>query len=244
MNLLIADDEKEIVRFLKLYLEKDHYTVFEAYDGKQALEIVEREDISLALLDIMMPEMDGFHLLKEIRKNHNFPILMITAKSESENMVLGLGLGADDYITKPFNPIEVCARVDANLRRFYELGNAPSPAQSVTQIQLHDLLLDTKECRLYRCPQENGQPSEIELTSMEYKILRLFMENPGKVFTKQEIFEHVWQDTYVADDNNIMSYISRIRDKLPGRDYIKTIRGLGYRFERPVIKKQKSRDEL
>lgn len=230
MNILIADDEQEICRFLRLYLEKDQYTVFEAHDGLDAWNIIQTQNISLALLDIMMPGIDGFMLIKRIRESYNFPIIMLTAKSESESMVLGLGLGADDYITKPFNAIEVCARVEANLRRFYELGNATVFNAPLFKIIHRDLELDLDQCRLHRLLPDGTYACEIELTSMEYKIIKLFFEHPGKVFTKQEIYESVWKDIYVTDDGNIMSYISKIRDKLGDGDYIKTIRGLGYRL--------------
>lgn len=239
MNILIADDEKEIIRFLRLYLEKDNYTVYEAYDGKQALDMIHKYDISLALLDIMMPKMDGFHLIQKIRESYNFPVIMLTAKDESEDMVLGLGLGADDYITKPFNPIEVCARVEANLRRYYALGTDHVKAEdTIAKITCKDLELDIRECCLRKMksidsPTNSGEDlKEITLTSMEYKILKLFMENPGRVFTKQQIYEEVWNDNSVTDDNNIMSYISKIREKLGDGNYITTIRGLGYRFNK------------
>ena len=226
-KILIADDESEIRSLLKLYLENEGYEVAEAGDGKEALSILAGGDVSLCLLDVMMPEMDGFHVLKEMRKENNIPVIIISAKDTDPDKILGLDLGADDYMVKPFNPLEAVARVRSNLRRYRAL-KGDSLTEGVSVLELSDLKLDRDACILYRGDER------IELTSNELKIMELFMENPGKVFTKEKIYEYVWGDNYVVADNNIMVAISKLRSKL-GEDpsaYIKTVRGLGYRMEK------------
>lgn len=224
-QVLIADDEAEIRQLLRLYLEKDGYEVVEASDGEEALIILAKQEIDLVLLDIMMPKINGYQVIKEIRQNHNTPVIFLSAKSQDEDKILGLDLGADDYISKPFNPLEAMARINSNIRRFYSFGAKGSMAK---ELKLHDLTLDTDACLIYK----NDTP--IELTSIEYKIIRLFMENPGKVFTKQQIYEQGWGDDFIIADNNIMVCISKLRSKLSDdpNEYIKTIRGLGYRMEK------------
>lgn len=258
-TILVADDEAEIRNLLRLYLENEHYNVVEASDGNQALDVVSREPVSLCILDIMMPGMDGFHVLQRIRKTSNMPVLILSAKDRDSDKILGLNLGADDYLSKPFNPLEAVARVNSAIRRFYSLGadeslsaaasrggtGAPgqdSGADSATgsgegtasglsanTVSVRDLILDEDSCVLHR-----GDET-IELTSVEYKIMKLFMEHPGKVFTKQQLYEYGWGEEYFIADNNIMVCISKLRSKLDPADtmkYIRTIRGLGYRFEK------------
>ena len=223
-TILVADDEKEIRELLRLYLENAGYQVIEAGDGQQALELLRNEKIDLCLLDIMMPKMDGYHVLQELRKESNIPVVILSAKDADSEKILGLNLGADDYMAKPFNPLEAIARVNSNIRRYYSLGTSV-----VTEtIKVRDLELDLDSCELRR----NGEP--IELTSVEYKIMELFMKSPGKVFTKQQIYECGWGEDFIVADNNIMVCISKLRDKLDEDPaaYIKTIRGLGYRLER------------
>lgn len=224
-TILIADDEAEIRELLRLYLEKDGYHVLEAADGQSALSLLEQEEIDMALLDIMMPKVDGYHVLKKLRESSNMPVMILSAKNQDSDKILGLDLGADDYLAKPFNPMEAMARINSNIRRFYSLG---AKGEKVKQLEVKDLRLDTEECVVYR----NGSP--IDLTSVEYKLLRMFMEYPGKVFTKQQVYENVWGEEYAIADNNIMVCISRLRAKLSedGSAYIKTIRGLGYRMEK------------
>ena len=173
----------------------------------------------------MMPKMDGYQVLKRIREGSNIPVMVLSAKSQDADKILGLDLGADDYLVKPFNPMEAMARINSNIRRFYSLG---AKSRELKQLQVKDLRLDMESCLVYK----NGQP--IDLTSVEYKLLRLFMEHPGKVFTKQQVYENVWGEEYAIADNNIMVCISRLRAKLSKDSgaYIKTIRGLGYRMER------------
>lgn len=229
-KILIADDEAEIRDVLRLYLEKDGYDVIEAADGIEAMEKLRKASPDLAILDIMMPGLDGYRVLRNIRENNNIPVIMLSAKDTDADKILGLDLGADDYITKPFGPLEAVARVNSNIRRFYSLGsgNGGNKDKAVKELTVQDLRLDLEACLLYR-----GDET-IELTSVEFRIMKLFMEEPGKVFTKQQIYERGWGDEYLVSDNNIMVCISKLRGKLDrdGREYIKTIRGLGYRMEK------------
>ena len=224
-TILIADDEEKIRELLRLYLEKDGYQVLEAADGQSALSLLEKEQIDMALLDVMMPGMDGYHVSKRLREYSNIPVMILSAKNQDADKILGLDLGADDYLAKPFNPMEAMARINSNIRRFYSLG---AKSEKLKQLEVKDLRLDTEACVVYR----NDRP--IDLTSVEYKMMRMFMEYPGKVFTKQQIYEEVWGEEYAIADNNIMVCISRLRAKLSedGNAYIKTIRGLGYRLEK------------
>ncbi len=224
-QVLVADDEEEIRQLLRLYLEKDGYQVYEAADGEEALELIQKHNIDLILLDIMMPKRNGYQVLREVRAQNNVPVIILSAKGQDEDKILGLDLGADDYIAKPFNPLEAMARINSNIRRFYSFG---AKENQIKDLKLRDLTLDTEACMVYK-----GE-TPIELTSIEYKIMRLFMENPGKVFTKQQIYEEGWGDNYIIADNNIMVCISKLRAKLSEdpNAYIKTIRGLGYRMEK------------
>ncbi|MCI9315767.1 MAG: response regulator transcription factor [Lachnospiraceae bacterium] len=227
-KVLIADDEAEIRDVLHLYLEKDGYEVLEAADGLEAMGKIQKEKPDLVILDVMMPGLDGYRVLRNIREHNNIPVIMLSAKDTDADKILGLDLGADDYITKPFGPLEAVARVNSNIRRFYSLGAGGGRQETVKELTVQDLRLDLESCLLYR-----GEDM-IELTSVEFRIMKLFMEEPGKVFTKQQIYEQGWEDDYPVSDNNIMVCISKLRSKLEhgGREYIKTIRGLGYRLEK------------
>ena len=213
-NILIADDEKEIVKLLKIYLETDGIIVFEANDGVQALDILEKNEIDLALVDIMMPKIDGYQVIKKIRQQGKYiPVMVISAKVTLSDRVLGIDLGADDYITKPFEPLEVAAKVRAQLRRL----NVTSPqAQSKSVITVGDMSLDLDECVFTN----NGVSTE--LTKAEFKVLELLMSQPKRVFTKEQIYESAWYDEGAVDDNTIRVIISRLRDKV-GAEHIKTI---------------------
>ncbi|MEK5255447.1 response regulator transcription factor [Paenibacillus sp. FSL F4-0125] len=230
-TILIADDEAEIVELLRLYLEKE-YNIVEANSGTEALMQVQNHKIDLAILDIMMPGLDGLQLLKKIREVHHFPVLFLSAKSEHYDKILGLELGADDYISKPFNPLEIVARAGALLRRVHHFDAQIIEEKSAEQIVLGELRLDQSQCLLYR----SGEP--VVLTSTEYKILELMMKQPGRVFTRKKIYEAVWEDFYVYEDNSIMVHISNIREKIEQDSkkpvYLKTIRGLGYKIEAPM----------
>lgn len=223
-RVLIVDDEKEIRTLLRLYLEKDNISVIEAEDGVNALELFDEYKFDLALIDIMMPGINGFELLKKIRKKINIPVIIISARIQSSDKIFGLELGADDYITKPFDALEVAARVKAGLRRFYELG-AGGEIGNLT-INVQNLTLDLHECVVYL------DGDRIELSSVEFRILKLLMGQPGRIFTKEQIYEAGWTEQ-VVDDNSIRVAISKLRDKV-GKENIKTIRGLGYRMEKSL----------
>lgn len=227
MNILLAEDEKDIRDLLQLHLIKVGYTPFLAKDGEEAIKLFKEEEIHLALLDVMMPKIDGFKVLQYIRESSNIPILLITARVEDEDKILGLGLGADDYIPKPFSPLEVVARIKAQLRR-YNLYGANESSSKI--IKIGDLKLDEEKYCIYK----NGE--ELSLNAKEFKLLAYFMENPGRVFTKKQIYEAIWEDYYAEDANTIMVHISHLRDKIEDNPkdpkYIKTIRGIGYRMEK------------
>lgn len=228
-NILICDDEKDIVSALKIYLSDSDYKLFEAYNGKQALEIVEREDIHLVLMDIMMPVMDGITAMAKIREFSTVPIIMLTAKSEDSDIVLGLNVGADDYITKPFNPIEVTARVKSQLRRYLKFGGTISDA-SVYSIGGIELDNNTKEVHV------DGEP--VSLTPKEFDILKLFMANPGKVFSPKEVYSEIWKEKPFGTDNTVAVHIRHLREKIeidPANPrYIKVIFGQGYKMEKNI----------
>ena len=223
-KVLIADDEMEIRNLLRLYLENDGFQVMDVASGTEVAGAMESFKPDIVLLDIMMPGKDGIHVLKDIREASNVPVMIISARTADAERILGLNVGADDYICKPFNPLEVVARVKSSLRRYYSFGGGEEQKEKVS---CGNLILDTEKCLLLK----EGTP--VELTSVEYKIIELFMMHPGKVFTKQQIYEYAWGEDYFVADNNIMVAISKLRTKLdddPSR-YIKTLRGLGYRLE-------------
>lgn len=223
-KVLVADDENEIRNLLRLYLENDGFTVADVASGDEVAGKIESFKPDIILLDVMMPGKDGIHVLKDIREASNVPVMIISARTADAERILGLNVGADDYICKPFNPLEVVARVKSMLRRFYSLGGGDDRKEQIT---CGNLVLDTDRCLLCK----DGKA--MDLTSVEYKIMELFMKNPGKVFTKQQIYEYAWGEDFFVADNNIMVAISKLRTKLdedPSR-YIKTLRGLGYRLE-------------
>lgn len=223
-KVLVADDENEIRNLLRLYLENDGYTVADVDSGDEVAGKIESFKPDIILLDVMMPGKDGIHVLKDIREASNVPVMIISARTADAERILGLNVGADDYICKPFNPLEVVARVKSMLRRFYSLGGGDDRKEQIT---CGNLVLDTDRCLLCK----DGKA--MDLTSVEYKIMELLMKNPGKVFTKQQIYEYAWGEDFFVADNNIMVAISKLRTKLdedPSR-YIKTLRGLGYRLE-------------
>lgn len=231
-TILVADDEKEILEILELYLENDGFSVVKAGNGLEAFNLLEIEKIDLAIIDIMMPEMDGLKLLKKIREKSNIPVIILSARGLDNDKILGLGLGADDYVSKPFNPLEIAARVNAQLRRFYNL-NPDKKSETCRVIKIGEIELNTYENIL------KVKGNLIELTSREFKILKLLMESPGRVFTKKQIFESVWDDCFIGDDSTIMVHISNLRNKIEEDSkkpvYLKTIKGLGYKFEKKVV---------
>jgi len=225
MNILVAEDEKDIRQLIELHLSKEGHNVIEAENGIEAIKAFESNKIDLAIFDVMMPLLDGFTALKKIRETSTIPVIFLTARGEDTDKVLGLGLGADDYMVKPFSPLELTARVQAHLRRSHKYKTDTIS----NKVQVGNLILDKESCILIK------NEVDIELNSKEYKILVFLMENSGKVFTKKQLYENVWEEMYYGDDNTIMVYISRIRDKIEDEPrnpiYLKTIRGIGYKFE-------------
>lgn len=222
LNILIADDEKEIIRLLKVYLDSSEYNVLEANDGMKALSILNTNPIDIAVLDIMMPGIDGYQLIKKIRerKDKYIPVIVISAKVGLSDRIYGMDIGADDYITKPFEPLEVLAKINAQKRRL----NLTSASAEDSTITVGDVTLNLAECSVTKGNDVIG------LTKSEFKVLELMMKQPKRVFTKEQIYETGWYDSESVDDNTIRVIISRLRDKV-GAEHIKTIRGLGYRYE-------------
>ncbi|SDZ17844.1 DNA-binding response regulator, OmpR family, contains REC and winged-helix (wHTH) domain [Proteiniborus ethanoligenes] len=226
-NVLVVDDEDEIRDAIEIYLKNEGIRVFKAKDGIDGLMVLEEEDIHLIIMDIMMPKMDGIKATFKIRESKNIPIIMLSAKSEDTDKILGLNVGADDYVTKPFNPMELVARVKSQLRRFINLGNYE---QREEEINANGLILNTNT----KMVTVDGE--EIRLTPIEYKILRLLMENRGRVFSIEEIYEKVWKEPYFNSDNTVAVHIRRIREKIeinPGEPkYLKVVWGIGYKIEK------------
>ncbi len=224
-HILVCDDEKDIVSALKIYLTADGYEVFCAYNGKEALEVLEKEEIHLVLMDIMMPQMDGITAMTRIRETSNVPVILLTAKGEDTDKVLGLTVGADDYVTKPFNPVELQARVKSQLRRYMQLGggNIKKDTLSIAGIELDDR---TKQVTL------DGEP--VSLTRTEYDILKLLMEHPGQVFSPNQIYEKVWNDNPYGTENTVAVHIRHLREKVeynPAEPrYLKVVWGRGYKI--------------
>ena len=227
-NLLICDDDHDIVNALKIYLSGPDYTLFTTYNGLEALEVIRREPIDLVLLDVMMPGLSGLGVTAEIRKSSNIPIILLSAKSEDSDIVLGLNLGADDYITKPFNPLEVSARVNSQLRRYFKLGTGVTSQSSVLTVGALELNDETKTVTV------DGAP--VELTPKEFDILKLLMSNPGKVFSPKELFDTLWNEKALESDKNLVAvHIRHLREKLeinPAEPrYIRVVFGKGYKIE-------------
>ena len=222
-QILLCDDEKDIVTALEIYLRNDDYKIFKAYNGADALKILTEEEIHLVLLDIMMPHMDGIAALTKLREFSNVPVILLTAKSEDIDKVLGLTVGADDYITKPFNPIELQARVKSQLRRYMQLGGNTKQERDVLAIGGIELCDRTKEVTL------DGEP--VSLTRTEYDILKLLMEHPGEVFSPNQIYEQVWRDNPYGTENTGAGHIRHLRGK---PRYLKVVWGRGYKMEETV----------
>lgn len=225
-HLLICDDEKDIVNALKIYLNDPNYRLFEAFTGKEALEIVQREEIHLVLMDIMMPEMDGISAMVKLREISNVPVILLTAKSEDSDKVLGLTVGADDYITKPFNPVELSARVRSQLRRYMQLGGGVKKSEIV---RIGGIELNDKTKQVF------ADGDEISLTPKEYDILKLLMENSGRVYSPKEIYRLVWKEVSFGNDNTVAVHIRHLREKIeinPAEPrYLKVVFGQGYKME-------------
>jgi DNA-binding response OmpR family regulator len=228
-NVLICDDEKDIAAALKIYLQAEGYTVYVAYNGRQTLEKMEETEVHLVLMDIMMPEMDGISAMTRLREKYNTPVILLTAKSEDTDKVLGLNVGADDYITKPFNPVEVIARVKSQLRRYMQLGGGSSGNQtySIGGIELDD-----------RGKEVFVDGEKINLTPTEYEILKLFMQHPGEVMSPKEIYQRVWNDAPYGAESTVAVHIRHLREKIeinPAEPrYLKVVWAQGYKFEKSI----------
>ncbi len=226
-SILIVDDERDIVNALKIYLSAPDMRLFEAHTGREALEVMEKEDIQLVLMDIMMPEMDGISAMVKLRETSNVPVILLTAKSEDTDIILGLNTGADDYITKPFNPVEVMARVRSALRRYTLLGGGKAKTDAL-RIGGIELLDQEKTVTL------DGEP--VSLTPTEYEILKLLMENPGQVFSPKEIYRRVWQDAPYGSENTVAVHIRHLREKIEidpaSPRHLKVVWGQGYKMEK------------
>lgn len=226
-TVLIADDDKDIASALEIYLKPEGYRVLKAETGRQALEILEKEKVDLVLMDIMMPQMDGITAVAKLREKFNLPVILLTAKSEDTDKVLGLNVGADDYVTKPFNPAEVIARVRSQLRRYTMLGGQPKESGRIT---IGRISMDDEQKKV------TADGREVMLTPMEYGILRLLMENPGKVFSSEQIYKLVWKDEPYGSESAVAVHIRHLREKIeidPGDPRnIKVVWGQGYKLER------------
>ncbi len=224
-NILVCDDDREIVDAIEIYLNQDGYQIFKAYDGAQAMELLKKEEIHLLVMDVMMPKLDGIRATLKIREYSSIPIIMLSAKSEDTDKILGLNIGADDYITKPFNPLELVARVKSNLRRYTSLGSLNAENKSVYQAGGLVINDDTKQVTV------DGEP--VKMTPIEYNILLLLMKNQGRVFSIDQIYENIWHMQAIGADNTIAVHIRHIREKIEKNPkeprYLKVVWGNGYK---------------
>lgn len=228
MNILVCDDDKEIVEAISIYLTQDGYNVYKAYDGVEALKIIKAEEIHLLIIDIMMPNLDGIHATMELRKTYSIPVIMLSAKSEDIDKILGLNVGADDYVTKPFNPLELLARVKSQLRRYTKLGSLPIENKNI--LVNGNLMLDDEQKKV------TIDGEDAHLTPTEYKIVKLLLENIGVVFSSTQIYERIWDEDAFATDNIVSVHIRRIREKIEinpkNPRYIKVMWGVGYKMDK------------
>lgn len=228
-TILVCDDDKEIVNAIEIYLVQDGFDVLRAYDGLEALKILETTEVHLLIIDIMMPNLDGIHATVKIREKYSIPIIMLSAKTEDSDKILGLNVGADDYISKPFNPLELIARVKSQLRRYTQLGNLLLPDDQ-TVYQAGGLIIrdELKEVSV------NGEI--VKLTPIEYNILLFLVKNPGKVFSSEQIYENIWNEDAIGADNTVAVHIRHIREKIEVNPkdpiYLKVVWGVGYKVER------------
>ena len=228
-TILVCDDDKEIVDAIEIYLSQEGYRILKAYDGMQAVELLKKEEIHLLLIDVMMPNLDGIWATRKIRETSRIPIIILSAKSEDVDKILGLNIGADDYITKPFNPLELIARVKSQLRRYTQLGNMPvEEAHAV--YQCGSLMVDDD----LKVVTVDGEP--VKLTPIEYNILLLLIKNQGKVFSIEQIYENIWNEQAIGADNTVAVHIRHIREKIEINHreprYLKVARGQGYKIEK------------
>ena len=228
LNILVCDDDKEIVEAIEIYLQQEGYRVFRAYDGEDALKILKEEEIHLLIIDVMMPKLDGIRATLKIREESSIPIIILSAKSEDTDKILGLNVGADDYITKPFNPLELVARVKSQLRRYTKLGNGAENGQAVYQVGGLAINDELKEVTV------DGEI--VKLTPIEYNILLLLMKNQGKVFSINQIYENIWNEDAIGADNTVAVHIRHIREKIEINPkeprYLKVVWGVGYKIDK------------
>jgi DNA-binding response OmpR family regulator len=228
-NILIIDDEAEIVELMEVYLTNEGYKVFKAYSGDDGLSIVNEEKIHLVILDIMMPGMDGYQVCMKIRKDYNIPIIMLSAKNQDMDKIQGLSIGADDYMVKPFNPMELIARVKSQIRRYVFLNEKSNKINDVDTIEFKDITINKKNHKVCKFGKE------LKLTPIEYEILLLLVNNLGKVFSAEEIFKEVWKEKYFEGNNTVMVHMWRLREKIEENPkepkIIETVWGVGYKIE-------------
>lgn len=227
-TILVCDDDKDIVEAISIYLSQEGYDILKAYDGQQAVDILSQEDVQLLLIDVMMPVMDGIHAVIKIRSFSSLPIIFLSAKSEDIDKVLGLNVGADDYISKPFNPVELVARVKSNLRRYTAYGSLKKDSEDVYQVGGLWVNDQTKEVEV------DGE--SMKLTPIEYQILLLLVKSPGRVFSSQQIYESIWNEDAYGADNTVAVHIRHIREKIEINPkeprYLKVVWGVGYKIEK------------
>lgn len=227
-NILVVDDDKEIVESIEIYLKNEGYKIFKAYDGLKALDILIEEEIHLILMDIMMPKLDGIKATIKIREERNIPIILVSAKSEDTDKIMGLNIGADDYITKPFNLLELIARVKSNLRRYVSFGNYNIENKSILKSGELELNLESKELKV--------DGDVVKITPIEYRIIKLLLQNKGRVFSIDEIYEKVWKEESFNVENTVAVHIRRIREKIEINPkeprYLKVVWGVGYKIEK------------
>lgn len=227
-NILVCDDDKEIVDAIEIYLQQEGYHILKAYDGEQALQVLKEREIHLLIIDVMMPKLDGIRATLKIREESSIPIIILSAKSEDADKILGLNIGADDYVTKPFNPLELVARVKSQLRRYTQLGNAAEGSKRVYQVGGLIINDDLKEVLVDEEP--------VKLTPIEYNILLLLVRNQGKVFSINQIYESIWNEDAIGADNTVAVHIRHIREKIEINPkeprYLKVVWGVGYKIEK------------
>ena len=227
-NILVCDDDREIVDAIEIYLSQEGYKIYKAYDGEQAIQILDKEDIHLLIMDIMMPRLDGIRATLKIREYSSIPIIILSAKSEDTDKILGLNIGADDYICKPFNPLELVARVKSNLRRYTSLGSLTGENKAIYQVGGLILNDDTKQVTV------DDEP--VKMTPIEYNILLLLMKNQGRVFSINQIYESIWNEDAIGADNTVAVHIRHIREKIEINPkeprYLKVVWGVGYKIDK------------
>ena len=227
-NILVCDDDKEIVDAIEIYLQQEGYNILKAYDGEQALEVLKEQEVHLLIIDVMMPKLDGIRATLKIREESSIPIIILSAKSEDADKILGLNIGADDYVTKPFNPLELVARVKSQLRRYTQLGNVAESSQKIYQVGGLVMNDDLKEVTV--------DDELVKLTPIEYNILLLLVKNQGKVFSIDQIYENIWNEDAIGADNTVAVHIRHIREKIEINPkeprYLKVVWGVGYKIEK------------